>query len=90
MQLVIFSSVYSIVALLVALVLYLLIAAVRVIFGDVKIVTGILGGLNILVHLAIFALCLYLKATTQEILFILTVSTALALTVTKTGKEKEE
>ena len=93
MGLIIFSSMFSIIAVCVALGLYLLTAVIRIIFGNKKegrIIITILAALNMLVHLALFALCVYLKVTAQEIFFILVVSTALALTVAKLGKEKEE
>ena len=43
--------------------------------------------LNILVHIALIALCLYLKASLEEILLIFVLSTAIALTVTKQRRE---
>ena len=93
MNLVIFSSMFSIIALGVSLELYLLTAVIRIIFGDEKegrIIITVLAVLNTLVHLAIFALCIWLKATAQEMFFVLVVSTALALTVSKIGNGKGE
>ena len=90
MQLVIFSSTLSLIALLTALGLYLLTAVARIVLGNRSgIVTAILGVLNFLTHIAIFAVCVYNKATAKEMLFILVISSALALTVTKVGKEEK-
>lgn len=88
MDLVIFSNKFSIIALAVAAGLYLLIAISRLVLGEKNILASILGGFNILLHIAIFALCLYIKASAQEMLFILVVSTSLALAVTRPGKEE--
>ena len=89
MELVIFSSTLSLAALFTALGLYLLTAVARIVFKNSGVITAILGILNLIDHLAIFALCLYLKASAQEMLFVLVISTALALTVTRLGEEKE-
>ena len=84
---------FSIIAICAAIVLYLLTAVIRIVFANDKsgnVILAVLAILNILVHIALFGLCIYLKAATQEIFFVLVVSTALALTVTKVGREKEE
>lgn len=89
MELVIFSSVLSIAAMAAAMVLYAAYAVVSAFMGQDGLVAQILAALNFAVHIALFAVCLYIKASMQEILFILVVSAAIALTVTKHGKEEE-
>ena len=90
MELVIFSSILPIGAMAAAVMLYLLTALSRIFLNDDSFLPTIFAILNFIVHLGIFAICVLLKATAQEYLFILTVSSALALTVSRTGKEKEE
>ena len=89
MELVIFSSVLSISAMMAALVLYAVYAVAVRFLGEKNIVLSIIAIVNFAVHVALFALCVYLKASMQEMLFVLMVSTALALTVTKHGKEEK-
>ena len=92
MELKIFSSPFSVAAFCAVIGLYLLTAVIRIIFGDEKegrIIITVLSVLNMIAHVALFALCVYLKCTPQEMLFTLVISTALALTVSKLGNGKE-
>lgn len=89
MDLVIFSSVLSIAAMVAVLVLYAAYAVIVRFFGEKSIIAMIIAILNVIVHLGLFAVCAYLKASLQEILFVLVVSASIAITVTKHGKEEQ-
>lgn len=92
-ELVIFKNILSISAMIGVIVLYLAIAAIRILFGDkvwAKTLVSVIGGLNFALHIALFAVCMYIGATYKEVFFILVTSTALALAVTRRGKEEEE
>ena len=87
MKYVMLSSELSLAVMASALVLYLLIGICVRGFKKSGIFTALLAVLNILVHIALIALCLYLKASLEEILLIFVLSTAIALTVTKQRRE---
>ena len=89
MELVIFSSAFSIAAMAAVLVLYAAYAVTAKFMGEDGLICKIIAALNIAVHVALFALCIYLKASLQEILFIVVVSAAVALTVTKHEREEQ-
>ena len=84
MKYVMLSSELSLAVMASALVLYLLIGICVRGFKKSGIFTALLAVLNILVHIA---LCLYLKASLEEILLIFVLSAAIALTVTKQRRE---
>ncbi len=86
MEYVIFNSPLSLIAFAVATGIYLILGIMRRYMPRMIIIPGILGILNIILHVGIFLLCMYLGATMQEILFVFVVSGAIALTVTRQRK----
>ena len=79
----------SIAILAAVLVLYIGYAVTVRFMGEKSIIAMILAILNFAAHLGLFVICAYLKASLQEILFILVVSASIAITVTRHGKEEQ-
>ena len=86
MEYVIFTSPISLISLSVAVALYVAIALTKRLIPSIKFFSAMLGIVNLILHVWILVLCLYIGASMQEILFVFVASSAFALTVTKQGK----
>lgn len=92
-ELVIFSS--PLISILIAVTVLLHIASVvlrKVMAGNESIrniISSVLAILNLVTHGVIFVICLYLKASPEEMLFITMLSSAVAITATNIGREEE-
>ena len=84
----IFTSPLSIAVLAALVLVYILIALFTRFMPKAKALPMVLGIIGIVLHIAIFAICLLLKATMAEILLIMVASLTIALwaTVRKEGK----
>ena len=89
MDLVIFSSVFSILIVVAIALMYVAYGVISKLCGEKNIILTILAIVNLAAHLGLFVMCVTMSATIQELLFWLTVSAAFAITVTKHGKEEQ-
>lgn len=89
MEIVIFSNIYSLIAMGVTLLLYVASAAVGMLGEELTVLKNIVGVLCIISQIVMFGVFFYIKASAQEIMFALMISTALALVTTAPRKEKK-
>lgn len=87
MNLVIFSSGISIALLAAIALFYVAYGVLAKLKGEQITILTLVAIANFVLHLGFFATALSIKAPIEEILFVLTVSAAIAVTVTKRKKE---
>ena len=87
MNLVIFSSGISIALLAAIALFYVAYGVLAKLKGEQITILTLVAIANFVLHLGFFATALFIKAPIEEILFVLTVSAAIAVTVTKRKKE---